>query len=142
MKKVLAFFMALTVLAGLTVSCALDEPDPNFNAAFLPVVSVDVPQSMQPGHRYSFKLYYNRPSECYYYNGFSTQQNGNDFKVAVSSIVLENNNCEPLLHTEAEVAVFDFECPQSSFQEFTFHFYSGQSATGEDQYVDVTVPVE
>ena len=135
-------FTALLALAGLTVSCSLDnEPIVNYDPAFLPVVSIDVPQSMHPGVTYSFKLYYNRPSDCYYYNGLSTEQNGNDFRIAVSSIML-NENCEPLVHTEPEVAVFDFLCPQSSFQEYKFHFYSGVSATGEDEYMDVTVPVE
>jgi hypothetical protein len=141
MKKVLVLFTAIITMALISVSCALDDPDPNFNAAFLPVVSIDVPESMHPGTTYSFKLYYNRPTDCYYYDGLYNKQDGNDFVIAVSSIVLDQN-CQPLQHTEPEVAVFDFQCPQSSFQEYTFHFYSGESATGEDEYMDVTVPVE
>lgn len=135
--------MLFTAIAAMLVSCSLDEdPVVNFNVDFLPVVGIDVPESMHPGTTYSFRLYYNRPTDCYYYNGFSTEQNGNDFRVAVSSIVLADNNCQPLAHTEPEVATFEFECPQASFQEYTFHFYAGQDTTGEDHYMDITVPVE
>jgi len=141
MKKVIVLLLAVLGFAGALSSCSLEDPNVNFNAGFLPVVDVDVPEYMQAGATYPFKLYYKRPTNCYYYNGFYSEQNGNDFQVAVSCIVLYED-CQPIQDIEPEVATFEFQCPQSSFQEFTFHFYTGQNASGEDQYMDVTVPVE
>lgn len=142
MKKALVVLTALVAFAGLSVSCSIDnDPKINYDPGFLAAVNIDAPEYMVPGNTYSFKLYYFRPTDCYYYNGFYSEQNGNDFTVAVSSIVL-NDNCQTLTYAEPEVATFEFECPQSSFQEYVFHFYIGQSQENQAQYSTVTVPVQ
>lgn len=136
-------FSVLMVFAGLMVSC---NPDPapvvNFDAEFLPVVDVDVPESMHTDTTYAIKLYYRRPTDCYYYNGFSTEQDGNEFKIAIQSIVLADNNCQPLQYLDPEVATFEFECPHSSFDHYTFYFYTGENTDGTKNYMEVTVPVQ
>lgn len=146
MKKVLGLIFALFLVAVTVASCSMDEePNVNFQMEFLAIQSVEAPEVMVPGNTYTFKLYYNRPTDCYYYNGLVTEQNGNLFTVGVQAILLTEGNCQEIEHAEAEVASFDFQCPLSSFTEYKFRFYTGGTTGGNataDGYTERTIPVE
>ncbi len=139
MKK---FFVLLAVF-GLVVSCSMDDDNKQFDLEFLPVISVDAPETVTPGQTAYFKLYYKRPNDCYFVNGFDYTAEGNVRKVAVQSIIVEDSNCQSLANAEAEHIDMPFVCPPTyDTESYVFRFYQGTDATSnEESYLEVTVPV-
>src|SRR5690606_24419517 len=104
MKRLVLFFAALFVLA----SCSTEDDTPRFNVEFIPVDSVDMPDYFAMGSTYQIKVNYKRPNDCYFFNGFYYEEDGDALLVAVQTLVIQDAVCEPLSETES--AIFDFEC--------------------------------
>ena len=136
MKKLFLFFAALFMLA----SCSREDDVPQFNVEFLPVDSVDVPESFAMGNTYQIKVHYKRPTDCYFFNGFYYEEDGDALLVAVQTLVIQDAVCEPL--TEPESAIFEFECsPNYTSSTYLFKFYKGDNEAGDPTYIEVEVPV-
>ncbi len=138
MKKILALLGALFII----ISCSLDEDRLKFEMEFLPAVAVEVPEFMQPGHTYEFKIKYNRPTDCYYFDGFYYEPDGNAHIVAVQALVIQDAECKTLEALVPEEGIFQVTCsPNYSLSSYHFKFYQGEDATGEQQFLDVEIPV-
>jgi hypothetical protein len=144
MKKL---FLLLIALIFIT-SCSLDDDNNKlkFHFEFVPVVSVDVPQTMTPGQTYTIKVWYNKPNDCHYFDGFYYEPAGNVRTVAVQTLVIEDANCAPLTDAAPEEASFEFLCTAPSIgmggeSSYTFKFYQGDDTAGTQQYLERVVPV-
>jgi hypothetical protein len=141
MKKFFALLAALCLL----MSCSMDDGGKEFDIEFLPVLSIVPPQYVTPGQTSYFKLYYRRPSDCYFVNGFEYTANGNIRTIAIQSLVVESNDCLSLESTGPESIDMPFVCPLTyDNQSYVFRFYSGNTNVGtatEPQYMEIEVPV-
>jgi hypothetical protein len=141
MKKLALLFFALFLIA----SCSMEEEDNvKFHIEFVPVVSVDLPEHFVRGETYEMKVKYHRPDDCHYFNGFyyDSQPSSNQRVVAVQTIVIEDANCLPVDEQDLEEVSFDFLCSQSyNNTSYVFKFYTGDDANGNQQYLEVEVPV-
>jgi hypothetical protein len=140
MRKSLIMFIVF--VAGLiVVACSVDNaPQVNFHLEYLPTDSVSVPAFMQRGQTYPVTLYYHRPNNCYYLNGFYYEKNANSRIVAVENMVLDSDNCQPIDSFTADVATFNFEVPSEPYDSYIFKFYKGEEHD-VDTYIEVEVPV-
>lgn len=139
MKKLLLLFAALFVIA----SCSLDhDTKPDFHVEFIPTISVDMPESVTPGHSYPINIYYKRPNDCYLLDGFYYDIQDNTRIVAVQTVVFEDGNCQPIASSEPEMTTLTFECPTVyAGTSYTFKFYTGTDTSGTQQFIEVTVPI-
>lgn len=137
------FLMLLATLSAIitVVSCSADNgPDVNFHIDFVAADSVSVPTYMHRGQTYPITLYYKRPDDCHFDDGFYSVREGNAITVAIQNIVLENTNCNPVESTTADVATISFQCPLEDVDAYTFRFYKGEDAENQQQFIEVEVP--
>ena len=133
-------FVALAAFVTVA-SCSIDDgPDVNFHIDFIAADSVSVPQYMRRGQTYPITMYYKRPDDCHYDDGFYSTREEYTYTVAIQNIVLENNECNPVQSTTANSTSFNFQCPLESTDSYTFRFYKGEDATGQQQFIEVKVP--
>jgi hypothetical protein len=139
MKKILALFAAFITITA----CSLDHDVKEFNVEFLPILAVDAPEVVVPGQTAQFTIYYKRPTDCYYVNGFEYEADGAIRTVALQSIVIEDADCLSLENAAQESTTLDFQCPPVySYDSYLFKFYQGTNEdTGENQYLEIEVPV-
>lgn len=117
----------------------------NFHVEFIPVISVEMPEFVSPGSTYPIKLYYTRPNDCYVLDGFYYEIDKTDDNariVAIQSYVFDESNCTPITVQQPEVVTLNFECPVNySTQSYTFKFYKGMDAAGNQEFLELQVPV-
>jgi hypothetical protein len=142
MKKLLLLFITLSLFTFS--SCSLNDDDRlQFHMEFVPVTAVEMPEYFERGGTYTIDVYYTRPNDCHYFEGFAYEANGNARTVAVQTIVIEDAECQPLPTDAPEKASFEFLCaPQYNNQTYVFKFYQGADANGNQQFLEVEVPVE
>ncbi|TRW22128.1 hypothetical protein FMM05_18240 [Flavobacterium zepuense] len=142
MRKLLLLLATLCIIA----SCSVDGNDPqsNFHVEFIPTISVEMPEHVTPGYTYAIKLYYQRPTDCYVFDGFyyDIDATNNARVVAIQSKVFEQNDCVAIEGSLPEVATLNFECPtQYTGTAYTFKFYKGLDANGNQEFLEVEVPI-
>ncbi|WP_129750488.1 membrane lipoprotein lipid attachment site-containing protein [Flavobacterium beibuense] len=138
MKKLILFFAALFLLT----SCSFDEDNPQFHVAFVPVVGVEMPEYFVHGENYEIKVKYQRPTDCYFYDGFHYEEKNNALVIAVQTLVIEDSNCASLDGVEPEEASFTFACsPTYGGSSYLFKFYTGKNEDGTNSYMEVEVPI-
>ena len=140
MKKIL---LLLTVLFMLT-SCSI-EPDKgvDFDLVFIAADSIDAPAYVTPGHTYPIKMYYKRPTDCYYVSDeVYSEITGSNYTLAVPAYLIQDANCLPITAAAPQEMVYDFVCPLSTATSFTFKFYNGDDEQGKKKFIEVAVPVQ
>lgn len=139
MKKIL---LILSVLA-LAVACVPeDENRVNFHVEFIPVESVEVPEFITPGRTYPITVKFRRPNDCHYFDGFYYEANGPTRIVAVQTIFIEDTACDPIDSEEPESQKFNLACPLGyAYDSYRFKFYKGEDAQGNQQYLEIEIPV-
>ncbi|WP_162927082.1 hypothetical protein [Flavobacterium psychrotrophum] len=142
MKRFLMLFAGSLTMALMLASCSLDnDPKVNFDIDFVAADSVSIPAYFKRGQSYPFTIYYKRPDDCHFDNGFYATRSGNTITIAIQNIVLANTQCNPVQSTASDVATFNFQCPFEAVDHYTFKFYKSQDTYGQDQFIEVTVPV-
>lgn len=141
MKKLL-LFAAMLIIAG---ACSYDDNTAKFEVEFLPIESIAMPESMEPGHYYDITVYYKRPDDCHYFDGFYTEKDSQSEILAVQALVIQDANCISLEDQEPESATYNFKCPDnigtSSYTSYEFKVYKGIDGSGNRIFETVEVPV-
>ena len=139
MKKLLLIF-ALVIIGS---SCSMEGPDTvRFHMEFVPVESVEMPLHFTMGGSHEIRIKYRRPNACHYFDGFYYEVDGDIIIVAPQTIVLEDAKCIPLETTEPDEAVLNFICSTAySYAQYTFKFYKGEDAQGNQLFEEMKVPV-
>lgn len=141
MKKLL---LLLIVFMGIS-SCSFEEDTLNFQVEFIPVESIEFPEYMEAGHTYQLKVFYKRPSDCYYFDGFYTEKGQSSEVLAVQTLVIQNAKCEPLENKEPEVGLYNFTCPMydvsAAGNSYSFEVYKGDDSEGNMIFETVEVPI-
>lgn len=143
MKQLISKLLLVFTVLFLAIGCSLDNDQKNdFAIQFLPVESVTTPEYLVQGQTYPVTMYYRRPNDCYYVSEDPYYEiNGATRTVAVKAILLERANCQPIEYAAPETKAFNFQCPVTSERSFTFKFYKGTDAQGNQQFIEVVVPV-
>jgi hypothetical protein len=136
MKKIFLLSFLIVSLA----SCTPDDSARNFYTEIVPIANVTIPEEFEFGEIYEIGVSYYRPSSCHIFNNFFYEINQNERTVAVITTVYDESSCETFDFQENEVEVsFNFQV--NSVETYTFKFYQGQDANGNDLYYIVEVPV-
>jgi len=133
MRKLLVICLTL-----ILASCSVDNDGLNYSFEVLPVESADVPESFVLGETYPITVSYYRPSSCHTFREFYYAKNENERIVAPINYVFDEDNCETLEDDLVE-NTFNFNVTGSG--PYTFKFWQGEDADGEDIYLTVEVPV-
>ena len=141
MRKLILFFAALFVVS----SCSMEDNTPQFHVEFVPIESVEMPESFTIGNSYDIKVWYKRPSDCHFFEGFYYEEDGTTLTVAAQTLVIEDATCESLENEPAESAVFTFVCSPTYDNTTSYHFkfFTGDQGgqLGQDSYLEFEVPV-
>ncbi len=136
MKK--TFLLILCCVAISITSCSLNDDNVKFHFVPLQIVDAEFPDSFTLNETYNIKITYIVPNNCIAFEGFDIS----NIDVTSRNIVAigserENENCN-LIAVEAENS-FDFTC----LYEGTYYFrmWSGEDENGEQQYIELEVPV-
>ena len=135
------FLLLLTVLFMLT-SCSMEEGDrPNFDIVFIGTDSIAAPAYVTPGTTYPIKMYYKKPNACYDVNGLYSNAVGDVLTLGIQGIYIEDANCKSI-DTAVEEQIYSFACPATRTDSYTFKFYQGNDAQGNQQFLEVKIPVQ
>jgi len=139
MKRLFALFIILSAFT----SCSISDDSPNYYYEIMPVESVSMPESFTVGNIYEISMTYLRPNSCYVFNDiYYSYDDQTTRTVAVICTVYDGtgttNSCEELDYPEYDVS-FNFQ--PMTVGTYTFKFWQGEDASGEDEFLVVQVEV-
>lgn len=135
MKKLALLLLAVFAVAA----CSLNDDEPNYMLETLPVESYSVPDSLVLNQPTEIKLTYKRPSNCYFYEGIYYEKNANTRTIAIQTSVTTGEVCTP--YTEDQIVSCSFNFVATGNGPYTFKFYKGEDANGNNIFEEVEVPV-
>lgn len=140
MKKLLLLCISLFIIA----SCSVDD-DSNtvqFHMDFMGVQDVEIADYFERGQEYEVKVFYIKPTDCHYFQGFYYYPDGYTHTIAPQAMVLENDNCQPFETLMMENESFTFPCPNTyAYDKYVFRFYEGEDEMGNQLFREITVPI-
>lgn len=135
-----SFFIFCAILVSFTFnSCDLDDDGPNFHFVPLQIVSADLPESFTLNETYEIKVTYLRPDGCTYYEGFNVLKPELTTRdvVVIGAQRTDQEVCTQVV--QEEEASFNFIVVHN--QTYVFRFWQSEDENGEQQYLEVEVPV-
>jgi len=133
MKKIALLFIAMFALGA----CSLGDDGPKYTLEVLPVESYVLPESFGFGETYPITIRYKRPTNCYAFEGFYYEKNGNDRIVGITARKQEGSDCAA--DDSVYEATFNFTCTVHG--SYRFRFYKGDNTDGTPIFEDVEVQV-
>ena len=128
------FFVIFAVV--LMVSCS-DDDSYEYQYELLPIEEALVPEEFEYGQIYDISVKYIVPDDCYINSDILYEYNEDARNVAVISLVIDSNDCDPL-DLEQELT-FQVRALQAS--PYIFRFWQGDDDNGEPVYLILEVPV-
>ena len=137
MRKLFFICVAASLLLG--VSCSLNDDGPNFHFTPLQITSAELPDSFNMNETYQITVTYTIPDGCTGFGGFDvTKSDFTTRNVVVFGTVRTDQEACTTIAEEAQ-ASFSFICLYD--EPYTFRFWQGEGADGEQEYFEVVVPV-
>ena len=102
----------------------------------MPIESVGIADEFTLGETYEIKMSYLSPSDCYQFNDFIYEIDGNQRTIAIVNTIY-NENCTELV----EIVEVSLDINIISTETYVFRFYQGIDDEGNDLYYIVEVPV-
>ena len=136
LEKSFSIFLCFSVL--LLSSCKLEDDRLNFRFIPLQIISAELPDSFELNETYQIYVTYIRPSTCVVYDGFDITDAGITTRnvVAIGSEFYD----EPCTQVIEEVETF-FNFIVLYDEPYLFRFWAGQDENGNDEYLEIEVPV-
>ncbi|RMB63405.1 hypothetical protein EAX61_03165 [Dokdonia sinensis] len=136
MKKILI----VLVLAFVAMSCSDDDAQ-MFFFELVPTASVEnVPEKFILNQADTLVVRFARPSICHSFQGFEFEREGNTRKIAVVTRVLEGG--DQCVDPDEEDRVVPFIFRPEATGTVVLRFFQGDDADGEQQFLDIEVPIE
>lgn len=127
----------LLLLLALT-ACNVDD-DANFNYELVPVQNATFPETFVFGSTYEIPVEFIRPTACHFFADFSFSKiDETTRRMGVVNSVFTDQDCADLTDSTSEMS-FNFMVLYDG--TYTFEFWNGEDANGEDQYIVFEVPV-
>ena len=130
--------LLLCFLALSLESCKLEDDGVNFRFVALQILSADLPESFDLNETYEITVTYLRPSACVIFEGFDVTSEATTTRnvVAIGTDYYEQNCTQA---TEELEATFNFIVLYEG--TYLFRFWTGEDENGEQQYLEIEVPV-
>lgn len=137
MKKRFFSFLVLTMI--LTFSSCKKDDAPNFHFVPLSIVSADLPEFFTLNQTYAIRVTYSKPDTCTSFAGFDVTPEELTTRnvVVIGTRHYDQETCAQTI--EQGVSVFNFNVVHS--QTYTFKFWQGEDEDGNQEYLEVEVPV-
>ena len=138
MKK--TFLALCALMVSLTFSsCDLEDDGPNFHFVPLRIESVEMPESFDLEETYVISFKYIVPDGCTYYEGIDVVDEEVTTRkvVAIGAQRTDQDACTEVIREE--MGSFNFVVIHN--QPYLFRFYQGEDVNGEQQFLEVEVPV-
>ncbi|MCE2613692.1 hypothetical protein LVD13_11975 [Flavobacteriaceae bacterium D16] len=135
--KQLYVWIGLFLLLGLT-GCELEDDSIKYHFVPLQITSVDMPDTFTLNETYEISVTFIRPSNCVFFEGFDVRQEDTTVRsvVAIGSEV-DNQQCAQVVEEITEsfnfLVIYD--------QPYLFRFWAGEDENGEQEYIEITVPI-
>lgn len=137
MKKIVLLLLSVFALNA----CSINDDSPKSHFEVLPVEGYTVPESFTSGQTYEIKVTYTRPTDCYFLEGLYFEKNGDTRTIGFQCSVLENDDCAPITYETPYELKFNFQVLNAAGTSYTFKFYKGEDANGDDTFEEVVIPV-
>lgn len=135
MKKLL---LLLIVAIGLNSCSVGDDSNPIAGFAILAIQDVEVAETYPVNESTDILVTYSRPTDCYIFDGFAIEPNGNVFTIGVQAVLMNQPTCLDDSMNSFQVPL-EFKPQQTG--EFILKFYAG-SENDVPQYLEYTITVE
>ena len=125
------------VFAFTFSGCDIDSEE-NFNFITLEIVDVELPETFDFNATYDIKVYYRRPDDCHFFQGFDVfTADESTLNIVAIGRELSGETCTT---TNDEIeATFTFRVLFSN--TYTLRFFSGEDQNGDPIYLEYQVPV-
>ncbi|MDI1254759.1 MAG: hypothetical protein PSV16_01550 [Flavobacterium sp.] len=137
MKKIVLLLLSVFALNA----CSINDDEPKLHFEVLPVEGYTVPESFTSGQTYEIKATYFRPTDCYFLEGLYFEKEGDTRTIGFQCSVMENSNCQPLDYQNPYEVKFNFQVLNAAGTSYTFKFYKGEDANGNNLFDEVVIPV-
>ncbi len=138
MKK--TFLALCALMASLTFSsCDLEDDGPNFHFVPLRIESVEMPESFDLEETYVISFKYIVPDGCTNYEGIDVVDEEVTTRKVVAIGAQRTDQVECIEVIREEMGSFNFVVIHN--QPYLFRFYQGEDINGEQQFLEVEVPV-
>ncbi|MBP9793203.1 MAG: hypothetical protein KBC56_04325 [Flavobacterium sp.] len=135
MKK----YLLLLLIAFSFSNCELgDDDNPKFHLELLPVATATFPAEFKKDSIYQIPIQFNRPTNCYIYDGFYYEKNRNERLIAVQTSVVEQNDCGTML-VNPMVKILTFK--PTIEESYIFKLWKGKGSDGADIFEEIEIPV-
>ena len=138
MKK--SIFLSLVLAITLTLSSCVKDDEPNFHFVPLQIQSADLPDSFSLNETYQIDVTYTIPDGCTGFSGFDVTS-GNDTTtrnvVVIGTTRTDQDACTQA--TQEATGTFNFRVVYSD--TYLFRFWQGEDEEGNQQYLEIEVPV-
>ena len=135
MKKII-LFLALGLIFS---SCEIGEDDTNYVLDILPVSEVTMPTEFAKDSITEIPVKYIRPTSCHFFDSFFYEKNDFNRYVAIYCARSVQENCTADNVTVVEVPL---RFKPTSLGTYHFRFWTGEDATGLNQYLEYDVVVD
>jgi hypothetical protein len=137
MKKV--FFILLFTCVTLSLGSCEKDDAPNFHFVPLSIVSAELPEFFSLDQTYTIRVTFNRPDSCTNFSGFDVISKESAVRnvVVIGTNHYDQEGCTQALIEETNV--FNFKVIHN--ETYTFRFWQGEDAEGNQEYFEVLVPV-
>lgn len=138
MKRFMRICFAVSFVL-FSFSCSLNDDGPNFHFKALQITEAEVPESFELNQTYQITVTYILPDGCTGFSGFEVADADTTIRnvVVFGTVRTDQEACTTAV-TEAQ-ASFNFLCLYD--ETYTFRFWQGEGADGEQEYFEVVVPV-
>ncbi len=135
MKRIILLFVTVTLFLSCSVN---DDNHDSYQYEVLPIKSYLIPENFKLGETYAIKLKYQKPTECYIYQGIYYSKELNTRTIGIQAAIKRNQVCTTVLPAESEVS-FDFFVTNTG--SYIFKFYKGKDVEGKDLFENVEIKV-
>ncbi|RKR14720.1 hypothetical protein CLV91_0798 [Maribacter vaceletii] len=137
--KRLVPLIAILFLGTILSSCSVEDDSPNFQFVPLQIISAELPESFNLEETYQIKVSFIKPNGCTSYEGFDVTKEAQTTRnvVVVGSERIDIDDCTE--QAVEQTAEFNFVVLYN--ETYTFKFWLGETASGEDEYLEIDVPV-
>ena len=130
MKKI----AALIGIFLLAISCSTDDNEPNVNYELVPIQNITIGDELYFGEENIITIQYLKPSTCHGFNGFVYEKDGFTRTIGVQNYVVERADCQAVT---GEVIEKNFVFQPTAIGTYTFKFWQGKDANGENIFLEL-----
>lgn len=141
-KSIIYKCLAVVLFIGLLWGCSIDDDGENVNFTYklTPITAVKIPDTVLKNEQYTFRIDFEKPSECYSFSGFDYTENRNVRKISVvSSVILDDEGCASYDEPKIESQNLRFIAKRRDF--YLFKFWQGVDSIGQAKYLTKKVIV-